>query len=114
MAEKKVRARTAKGHYQKDDPSTPDINEAYVQSHSPIAMPKLADAPKKIDAGMGTLPATVWFESREKEPSQFSVANISSIRNFNSGRLEWEVAADDVERFEKHHFVMNARVVRKR
>lgn len=27
---KKVRARTAKGHYQSDDPSTPDVNEAFV------------------------------------------------------------------------------------
>tara|TARA_R100000742_G_C4279304_1_gene103513 strand:- start:5633 stop:5869 length:237 start_codon:yes stop_codon:yes gene_type:complete len=29
MAEKKKRARNKKGHYIKDDPSTPDINEAY-------------------------------------------------------------------------------------
>ena len=26
---KKVRARTKKGHYKADDPSTPDVNEAY-------------------------------------------------------------------------------------
>ena len=29
MTEKKVRARTKKGHYKADDPSTPDVNEAY-------------------------------------------------------------------------------------
>ena len=29
MAEKRKRARNKKGHYIKDDPSTPDINEAY-------------------------------------------------------------------------------------
>lgn len=28
------RARTAKGHYKSDDPSTPDINEAYVVDSS--------------------------------------------------------------------------------
>lgn len=107
MAEKRKRARTAKGHYQKDDPSTPDINEAYEQT--PIAMPKLAEQVVKP-----MKPQTVWYESREKEPSMFPVADINCIRNFNSGRLEWEVDADDVERFEQHHFVMNARVVRKR
>lgn len=109
MAVKKTRARTEKGHYQKDDPSTPDINEAYVQSHSPIAMPKLADEVVKP-----MKPQTVWYESREQEGSMFPVAGINCIRNFNNGRLEWEVNADDLERFESHHFVMNARVVRKR
>ncbi len=59
-------------------------------------------------------PKTVWYESREKEPAMFDVAGINSIRNFNSGRLEYEVDARDVERFEKNHFVMNARIVRKR
>lgn len=112
MAVKKTRARTSKGHYQKDDPSTPDINEAYVQSHSPIAMPKLGDRVMKPMKPMK--PQTVWYESREKEGSMFPVADINCIRNFNNGRLEWEVDADDVERFEQHHFVMNARVVRKR
>ena len=31
MAEKRKRARNKKGHYVKDDPNTPDINEAYEQ-----------------------------------------------------------------------------------
>ena len=30
-----VRARTAKGHYVADDPSTPDVNEAYVGGKKP-------------------------------------------------------------------------------
>lgn len=30
-----VRARTAKGHYVADDPSTPDVNEAYVGGKAP-------------------------------------------------------------------------------
>ena len=90
----KTRARTDTGAFIADDPSTPE-NEAWVE----------------------TAPATdavVWYESREKEPSMFSVAGIGPIRNFQSGRLEYEVQADDVERFEKNHFVMNARIVRKR
>lgn len=30
-----VRARTTKGHYVADDPSTPDVNEAYVGGKTP-------------------------------------------------------------------------------
>ena len=43
----------------------------------------------------------------------FPVAGISPIRNFTTRRLEYKVAADDVDRFTKNHFVMNGRVVRK-
>ncbi len=90
----KTRARTDTGAFIADDPSTPE-NEAWVEA-APAA------------------DAVVWYESREKEPSMFPVAGIGPIRNFQSGRLEYEVPADDVERFEKNHFVMNARIVRKR
>ena len=31
----KVRARNKKGHYVADDPSTPDVNEAYVGGKAP-------------------------------------------------------------------------------
>ena len=55
----------------------------------------------------------VWYESREKEPRQFDVAGIRSIRNFDNGRIEWEVPSADVERFEQNHFFRNGRVVRK-
>ena len=40
------RARTKKGHYKSDDPSTPDINEAYVSGKAP-AKKKKAPAKKK-------------------------------------------------------------------
>ncbi len=56
----------------------------------------------------------VWYESREKEPAMFPVAGIGCIRNFQNGRLEYEVSADDVERFEQNHFVVNGRIVRMR
>jgi len=57
-------------------------------------------------------PSTILFESREKEPTQFHVAGISPIRNFATGRLEYEVASSDIERFEKNHFVTNGRIIR--
>ena len=99
MAEKKApklkRARTSTGAFKSDDPNTPDINEAWEQP----------PAPKPS--------GFVWYESREKEPSMFPVAGINPIRNFTSGRLEYKVETSDVERFEQHHFCMNARIVRK-
>ena len=55
----------------------------------------------------------ITFESREKEASMFKVMDIRPTRNFSTGRLEWEVPADTVELFEKHHFVMNGRIARK-
>lgn len=55
----------------------------------------------------------VWFESRDKEPTQFEVAGIGSIRCFASGRLQWEVEPSDVERFTQHFHVTTGRVRRK-
>jgi len=82
------RARTAKGHYIKDDPKTPNINEAFETEY-------------------------VWYESRNEEPSMFPVASINPIRNFSNGRLEYKVEKSDVARFEMNHFVKNSRIVKK-
>lgn len=71
------------------------------------------EAPKKAPAKPAA-DAVVWYESREAEPTQFAVAGYHPIRNFSNGRLEFRVKADDVERFEKNHFVVNSRIVRKR
>lgn len=104
-APKRTRARTAEGHFIADDPSTPDVNEAYVQEE-----PKAKAAPKpKAEPA----PEHVWYQSREKEPSMFAVAGINPIRNFSNGRLEYKVHKDDVARFEANHFVQNARIVKK-
>ncbi len=76
----------------------------------------VTQAPKKSRAKVQDLPipvGVVIFESREKEPTMFDVAGIRPTRNFSTGRLEWEVAGDDVERFEQNHFVQLCRVVRK-
>ena len=101
MVLKRKRARNTDGTLKGDDPSTPNINEAWED-----------EKPKKRTGWLK--PKTVWYESREKEPCMFPVADIDPIRNFQTGRLEYEVDADDVERFEQHNFVMNARLVRKR
>lgn len=111
------RARTDEGQFQADDPKTPDVNEAWEYFDDKAEEPK-AEEPKVEEkpAPKAAAPkpaATVWFQSREKEPTMFPVAGIYPIRNFSNGRLEYEVPADDVARFEQNHFVMNARIVRK-
>jgi hypothetical protein len=97
-AVKKTRARTDEGAFIADDPTTPDVNEAWVQEEV---------AGSKVQTGF------TYYESREREPSSFDCADIKPTRNGSSGRLEWKVANDDVARFESHFFVRNARIVRK-
>ena len=41
------RARNAKGRYVKDDPNTPDVNEAYVDGKTPKRKPRRKPAAKK-------------------------------------------------------------------
>jgi hypothetical protein len=98
-APKRTRARTAEGHFIADDPSTPDVNEAFVEE---TPKPKAQPADEYV-----------WYHSREKEPTMFPVAGINPIRNFSTGRLEYRVKPDDVARFEANHFVQNARIVKK-
>ena len=109
---KKRRARTKTGHFKADDPSTPDVNEAWEDVTLSAVTPEIdveaSPAPK-----VKSVPDFVWFESRNPEPSMFPVAGISPIRNFSNGRLEYKVSADDVDRFSANHFVMNGRIIRK-
>ena len=107
MAEQKKprRARTSDGQYQADDPSTPNVNEAYVQD-TPDVTPRTRKTPEKKSG-------PVVYESREKEPKMYDVAGYNSIRNFANGHLEWIVEADDTKRFESNHFVNRGRIRRK-
>jgi len=45
-----VRARNAKGHFVKDDPNTPDVNEAYADGKTPKRKPRRKPAAKKAPA----------------------------------------------------------------
>ena len=109
-APKKRRARTKTGHFKADDPKTPDVNEAWevveAKEEPKAKEPEPAPEPKKATG-------VVMYESRNEEPSMFVVAGLSPIRNFSTGRIEFKVQADDVERFEANHFVTNGRIVRK-
>ena len=97
-AAKKTRARTDTGAFIADDPTTPDVNEAWVEEEVAGSQPQTG---------------FTYYESREQEPSMFDCADIKATRNFSTGRLEWKVKNSDVARFESHFFYRNARVVRK-
>jgi hypothetical protein len=73
----------------------------------------MSDVAPKAPARKTKPSAPVVFESREPEPIGFDVARISPIRNFGNGRLEWEVPAEDLERFSAHYHVVTGRLVRK-
>jgi len=109
---KKRRARTNTGHYKADDPSTPDVNEAWEDVTLSEVTPDV-EVEAKPTPKPKSVPDVIWFESRNEEPSMFPVAGVSPIRNFSNGRLEYKVMADDLDRFTANHFVMNGRVVRK-
>lgn len=66
--------------------------------------------PETAEAVPAPAPEIIWFESTNKEPVAFDVAGIRPIRNFTNGRLEWEVKADDADRFAGNHFVLMGRV----
>lgn len=118
------RARTDEGKFIKDDPTTPDVNEAWVEETVEVkaeapkkkAAPqkaKVEEAPVEVKPEPVAVEKFVMFESREKEPSMFYVAGIRPIRNFSTGRLEYKVPSEEVDRFVQNHFVTNARIIRK-
>ena len=97
MAEaKKKRARNEDGTLKADDKSTPNINEAWEDETPAVATPSV-----------------VMYESREKEPTMFDCAGISSHRSDDGLRLQWRVKSDDTERFESHFHFVNGRIIRK-
>ena len=110
---KRRRARTDEGHFKADDPSTPNVNEAWEEPKpEKQEEEKAAVAPRTRKADSKPT-GPVWYESREKEPKMFPVAGVDAIRNFATGHLEWEVPAEDVERFEANHFFVRGRIRRK-
>ena len=87
--------------------------EALEAQYASTPKPEPEPEPKPEDKPRRPVEGKVWYESREKEPVQFEAAGIRSVRDFSSGRLLWEVAADDVARFEKHFFFTTGRIRRR-
>lgn len=92
-----------------DQVTEPQVEEAAAEPE----VTEKAAAPKKAAPKKAAAPEFVYYESREKEPTQFEVAGYRPSRNFSTGRLEFKVRGDDVARFEQNHFVKNSRIVKK-
>lgn len=56
----------------------------------------------------------VIFESAERESHQFSICGINPSRNQSGHKLVYEVPADILDRFERHHHIKSGRVRRKK
>ena len=102
------RARNSKGHYVKDDPSTPDVNEAYEQEPSKKA--KQAKA-KKTDA-----PDFSWFVSANPENAAYDVRlgddmRIRGIWDTDRAYVTWKVPSRLTEAMKKHHHVWSGRII---
>lgn len=57
-------------------------------------------------------PADTVFISAERESHMFSVCGVSAIRDPSGNKLMWEVPADKVEAFSRHHHVVTNRIVK--
>tara|TARA_B110000046_G_C13013191_1_gene407589 strand:+ start:2897 stop:3271 length:375 start_codon:yes stop_codon:yes gene_type:complete len=115
------RARTPSGHYQADDPSTPDVDEAFEQEATTEkeAAPKLQpgkkarqkNAPKNENPSLYSL-----FVSAEPENGAFDLRVNDDIRV--SGRwdaersyVHWRVPREFVEMAKLHHHVWSGRII---
>ncbi len=102
------RARNSKGHYKKDDPSTPDVNEAYVQDPSMKA--KQAKA-KTTDA-----PNFSWFVSANPENAAYDVRLGDDVRvrgtwDADRAYVTWKVPSAFTEAMKMHHHVWSGRII---
>jgi len=61
-------------------------------------------------------PSFTGYVSKEPEPMMFDVAfpggGWTCEGRRNDGRLTWSVPSDQVDRFERHHFFKNGRILK--
>lgn len=85
-------------------PSAPAPEVIAAEGTKPAPKTRALKAPKDADE-------TVTFRSVAREPYEFSVMNVDAELNID-GHLTWTVSAKEAERFERHWFVQNGRIVR--
>lgn len=69
------------------------------------------EAPKRTPRSRQ--PEVFLYESREREPSAFSIAGVDPERDFSNGRLIFKVKQEKLLAFQSHYHVATGRVVRK-
>jgi hypothetical protein len=88
------------------DPATAPIPETTAaEGTKPASKPKATKAAKPADD------TVVVFRSVARESYEFAVMDIPSELGLE-GHLTWTVPAEDADRFERHWFVQNGRIIR--
>lgn len=110
------RARTSKGHYVADDPSTPDVNEAYEEE-----APKAKAAPN-VKARQKNAPKNeqkdqfVFFVSSSPENGAFDLrinddTKISGRWDAERAYVHWRVPRELANLAKMHHHVWSGRII---
>lgn len=114
----KKRARTEDGHFVADDPSTPDVNEAWeddettasVAGVDPTRKAKQSKAPKAESASEFR-----FFVSANEEAAAFDIrlgeVKIRGSWDANREHVIWRVPNPMVDVLMKHHHVWSGRII---
>ena len=109
------RARNSRGHYQQDDPSTPDVNEAYEQEEKPD--PSLHAKRKKAQPKKASESAFKFFVSSDVENAAFDVrvgpdaVRVNGVWDENRAYVTWKCPTLLAEAFKLHHHVWSGRIL---
>lgn len=111
------RARTNEGHFVADDPSTPDVNEAYVSEEAPKpdASPDASKKAKQRKALKADTPEFTMFVSSSPESSVYDLRigdnKIMGVWDGVREHVSWRVPAALTEAVMQHHFVWSGRII---
>ena len=121
---KRVRARNEDGTLKGDDPTTPDVNEAWVDADEVVAEEKVvakkAPNAKRVateaKAKKDTTPGFVYYVSADKENAPFDLkiddkkyrGTWDVARQF----VTWRIPADIADLADKHHHIWSGRILR--
>ncbi len=107
----KKRARNDKGQLIGDDPSTPDVNEAWVNEETPKKKAKQKKAPAKEASSSFSL-----YVSADEEASVYDLRiGDSRVRGSWDGsrtHVWWKVPNDLVANMTNHHHVWSGRIIK--
>lgn len=109
------RARTKDGHFVADDPSTPDVNEAWEEVSEepkkvePSKKAKQRKAPKK------EAPEFTMFVSANPESSVYDLrigdVKVRGVWDGLREHVSWRVPNELVSSMMQHHFVWSGRII---
>jgi len=109
------RARTSRGHFQKDDPSTPDVNEAFEQEEK--VSPSLHAKRKKAQPKTQAESKYTFFVSSEVENGAFDIrvgpdaVRINGVWDENRSYVTWKCPSEFADAMRLHHHVWSGRVI---